>query len=158
MLLKTMNIPRLRIATLLLSLAIASGGAASALPQPVQTKPKPLKDSAPPEPSPTDPAPVKPHPLTLVVGIDLAGKVTLNLEPAGSTDNTRPLVKRLRRIFAERTRNRVYEPGGEKEMRIAKLVYITAPESAKYVAVVRVINAIKLAGGNPIGLQIDDTK
>jgi biopolymer transport protein ExbD len=142
----------------MIALALMSGCAEAKLLPQVETKPKRFKDLVPDEPPQVDPAQIKPHPLTLVVGIDHAGKVTLNLEPAGSTDNTRPLVKRLRRIFAERTRNRAYEPGGEKEMRIAKAVFIKAPKSTKYVAVVRVIDAIRLAGGNPIGMQIDDTK
>jgi biopolymer transport protein ExbD len=141
----------------MLSLAILSGYPQAKPLQQVETKPPRFKDLVPKEPPPTDPALIKPNPLTLVVGIDRAGKVTLNLDPAGTTDNTRPLVKRLKRIFAERERNRVYEPGGEEEMRIAKAVFIRAPKSARYVAVVKVINAIKSAGGNPIGLQVDDT-
>ena len=153
-----MNTSSLPIASLMLSLAIMSGYAEAKLLQQVDPKPKRFKDLLPDEPPPTDPALIKPNPLTLEIDIDLTGKVTLNREPAGTTDNTRPLLKRLKRILAERERNRVYAPGGEEEMRIAKAVFITAPSSARYAAVVRVINAIKAAGGNPIGLQIDDTK
>jgi biopolymer transport protein ExbD len=142
----------------MLSLALMSGYAEAKLLQQAETKPKPFKDLVPAEPPPTDSAPIKPNPLTLVVGIDVAGNVTLNLESAGTTDNTRPLVKRLKRIFAERKQNRVYEPGAETEMKIAKAVLIRAPESARYAAVVRVVDAIRAAGGNPIGLEIDDTK
>jgi len=153
-----MNTLRLTIAPLMLSLAILSGYAGAKPLQQGETKPKRLKDLLPDEPPPIDPALIKPHPLTLVVSIDLAGKVMLNRERAGTTDNTRPLVKRLKRIFAERRRNRAYEPGGEAEMTLAKAVFIRAPQSARYVAVVRVVDAIKAAGGNPIGLQVDDTK
>jgi biopolymer transport protein ExbD len=140
----------------MLSLAIMSGYPEAKLLQQPETKPERLKDLLPDEPPPVDPALIKPHPLTLVVSIDLAGKVMLNHERAGTTDNTRPLLKRLKRIFAERKRNRAYEPGSEAEMKIAKAVFIRAPKSARYVAVVRVVDAIKAAGGNPIGLQIDD--
>lgn len=153
-----MNTSRLLIASLMLSLAIMPGRAEAKLLQQVEIKPKPFKDLVPDEPPPTDPALIKPNPLTLEVVIDLAGKVTLNRERAGTTDNTRPLVKRLKRIFAERERNRVHEPGADEEMRIAKAVFVRAPSSARYVAVVKVIDAIKSAGGNPIGLQVDDTK
>jgi biopolymer transport protein ExbD len=45
-----------------------------------------------------------------------------------------------------------------EEDRIAKAVFVKAPRSMKYVEVVKVIDAIKGAGGNPIGIQIDDTK
>jgi biopolymer transport protein ExbD len=154
----TMNTLRLPIATLMLSLAIMSGCAEAKLLQQVETKPRPFKDLVPNEPPPTDPALIKPNPLTLEVDIDITGKVTLNRERAGTTDNTRPLLKRLKRIFAERERNRVYEPRGEEEMRIAKAVFVRAPSSARYVAVVRVIDAIRSAGGSPIGLHVDDSK
>jgi len=153
-----MNISRLALASFMLSLVILSGHAEAKLLQQGEPKPKRFRDLVPNEPPPIDPALIKPNPLTLVVGIDLAGKVTLNLKPAGTTSNTRLLVKRLKRILAERKHNRVYEPGAEEEMRIASAVFIRAPKSARYVAVVRVIDAIKSAGGNPIGLQIDDTK
>jgi|GEM_PF-3111010 len=140
----------------MLSLAILSGHAGAKPLQQVDTKSERLRDSAPEQLPPADPAQIKPHPLTLEVVIDLAGNVTLNLEPAGTTRNTRPLVKRLKRVFAERERNRVYAPGAEAEMKIAKAVFVRVPSSARYVAVVKVIDAIKAAGGNPIGLQIDD--
>lgn len=151
-----MNTLRLPIAALMLSLALMSGYVEAKPLQEGQTKPKRFKDLLPDEPPPVDPALIKPNPLTLVVSIALTGKVTLNFESAGTTDNTKPLVKRLKRILAERKQKRVYEPGGEEERRIAAAVFIRAPKSTRYVAVVRVIDAIKAAGGNPIGLQIDD--
>lgn len=138
------------------SLAILPGHAGAKLPQQGETKPKRFRDFVPEQPPPTDPALIKPNSLTLVVDIDLAGKVTLNHKPAGTTRNTRPLAKRLKQIFAEREQNRVYEPGGEAEMKVAKAVFMRVPKSARYVAVVRVVDAIKAAGGNPIGLQIAD--
>jgi biopolymer transport protein ExbD len=140
----------------MLSLAILFGCAETKLSQQIETRPKPFRDFVPDKPPPTDPAQIKPHPLTLEVVIDAAGKVTLNLEPVGTTDDTRPLMKRLKRIFARRKQNRVYEPGGEEEMRIARSVLIRAPKTTRYVAVVRVVDAVKAAGGDPIGLQVDD--
>lgn len=154
----TMNTLRLTIASLMLSLAMMAGYVEAKPLQQGETKPKRLRDLVPDEPPPGDPARIRPHPLTLEVVIDLAGTVTLNLAPAGTTDDTRPLVKKLKRIFAERKQKRVYEPGGEEEMRIAKAVFIRAPVSTRYAAVVRVVNAIKSAGGDPIGLQTDDPK
>lgn len=153
-----MNTLRLTIASLMLSLAIMSGYADAKPPQQGETKPKRFRDLVPDEPPPGDPALIKPNPLTLEVVIDLKGKVTLNLAPAGTTDNTRPLLKRLKQIFAEREQNRVYEPGGEEEMKIAKAVFIRAPKSTRYAAAVKVVDAIMSAGGNPIGLQIDNPK
>jgi biopolymer transport protein ExbD len=153
-----MNTSRLPIAALLLSLAILSGHAEAKLLQQGETKPKRFKDLLPDEPRPTDPALIKPNPLTLEVRIDLAGKVTLNLQPMGTTNNTRPLVKRLKRIFAEREQNRVSQPGAETEIKIAKAVFIRAPKSTRYAAVVKVVDAIRSAGGDPIGVHVDDMK
>lgn len=151
-----MNTSRLPIAALMLWLALVSGYAEAKPLQQEETKPKRFKDLLPQELPPVDPALIKPNPLTLVVIIDLTGKVTLNHEGVGTTDNTKPLVKRLKRILAERKQKRVYEPGGEEERRIATAVFVRVPKTARYGAVVRVIDAIKSAGGNPIGLQIDD--
>jgi biopolymer transport protein ExbD len=39
---------------------------------------------------------------------------------------------------------------------IEKTVFVKAPKSIKYGEVVKVIDAIKLAGATPVGLQIDD--
>lgn len=153
-----MNTSRLPVASLLLALAILSGYAGAKPLQQGETKPKRFRDLVPDAPPPTDPALVKPNPLTLVVGIEPDGKVTLNLEPAGTTDDTRPLVKRLKHIFAERKRKRVYEPRAEAKMKIATAVYIRAPSSARYAAVVKVVDAVKTAGGDPIGLHVDDAK
>jgi biopolymer transport protein ExbD len=42
------------------------------------------------------------------------------------------------------------------EDRIEKTVFVKAPRAAKYGDVVKVIDAIKGAGANPVGLQVDD--
>jgi biopolymer transport protein ExbD len=124
-------------------------------------KPTRFKALVPSEPPETT-EPIKPNPLTLVVSIESDFSLKLNLDAAGSTNDTAPLSTRLTQIFKERRDNRAYEPGKENRMdlpeeeRIAKAVFVKAPRSLKYVEVVKVIDAIKGAGGNPIGLQIDD--
>jgi len=40
--------------------------------------------------------------------------------------------------------------------RIEKTVFVKAPRSLAYGEVVKVIDAIKAAGANPVGLQVDD--
>jgi len=42
------------------------------------------------------------------------------------------------------------------EQRIEKTVFVKAPRTMKYGDVVKVIDAIKGAGANPVGLQVDD--
>jgi biopolymer transport protein ExbD len=39
---------------------------------------------------------------------------------------------------------------------VEKTVFIKSPRSVKYGEVVRIIDAVKQAGAQPIGLQIDD--
>jgi biopolymer transport protein ExbD len=43
-----------------------------------------------------------------------------------------------------------------EDERIEKTVFVKAPRSLKYGEVVKVIDAIKGAGANPVGLQVDD--
>ena len=44
----------------------------------------------------------------------------------------------------------------KEDERIEKTVFVKAPRAAKYGDVVKVIDAIKGAGANPVGLQVDD--
>jgi biopolymer transport protein ExbD len=124
-------------------------------------KPTRFKALVPTEPPQTN-EPVKPNPLTLVVTIEKDLSLKLNLDNAGSVNDPAPLSQRLTQVFRERRENRAYAPGMEsrqdlsEEERIAKAVFVKAPRSMGYGDVVKVIDAIKGAGGNPIGLQIDD--
>ena len=124
-------------------------------------KPTRFKALVPSEPPPSQ-EPVKPNPLTLVVSIEKDLGLKLNLDAVGSVNDTAPLSQKLAATFQERRQTRAYAPGMENRMdlpeeeRIAKAVFVKAPRSMKYVEVVKVIDAIKGAGGNPIGLQIDD--
>ena len=124
-------------------------------------KPTRFKALVPTEPPPSN-EPIKPNPLTLVVSIDKDLKLKLNTDDIGSVNDTGPLSTKLAAIFQDRRVNHAYEPGKEtrvdlpEEERIAKAVFVKAPRSLPYGEVVKVIDAIKGAGGNPIGLQIDD--
>ncbi|MFV0388853.1 MAG: biopolymer transporter ExbD [Pyrinomonadaceae bacterium] len=118
-------------------------------------KPSKFDAKVPAEPDKdADQAIVKPNPLTLVVSIDKGTKgVKLNQDDAGDTSNTKPLTDRLTEIFKDRTNQGVFRTGSNE---IEKTVFIKAPKSVPYGDVVRVIDAAKLAGASPIGLQIDD--
>ena len=123
-------------------------------------KPTRFKALVPNEPPPSN-EPIKPNPLTLVVSIDKDLKLKLNTDDAGSVNDTAALSKKLSDTFQERRASHAYEPGKEtrvdlpEEERIAKAVFVKAPRSLAYGDVVKVIDAIKGAGGSPIGLQID---
>ncbi|MDT7543584.1 MAG: biopolymer transport protein TolR [Acidobacteriota bacterium] len=124
-------------------------------------KPTRFKALVPSEP-PKEQQAVKPNPLTLVVSIEKDLKLKLNLDDVGSVNDPAALSQALTNTFRQRRENRAYAPGMEnrtelpEEDRIAKAVFVKAPRSLKYVEVVKVIDAIKGAGGNPIGLQVDD--
>lgn len=89
---------------------------------------------------------VEPNPYTVVVAVDLESRLKINNEEtdavAGSPEN---LVTRLREIFALRAENLVNE----------RTVFIKAPRKLDYGSVVHIVDAVKLAGGDPISLQID---
>lgn len=97
---------------------------------------------------------VKPNPLTLVVGINRDTKaVTLNNEPFGDVSDPEKLTNRLREIFKEREANGAFREGTNE---VEKTLFVKAPKLVKYGDVVKVIDAAKIAGAEPIGLQIDD--
>jgi len=104
---------------------------------------------------------LKPNPLTLVsISNDL--QLKLNQDSIGSVNDTGPLGLRLTQLFQQRKQTRAFKPGMETrsdlpdEERLEKTVFVKAPRSVKYGDVVKVIDAIKGSGANPIGLQVDD--
>ena len=105
---------------------------------------------------------LKPNPLTLVVSISNDLQLKLNQDNMGSVNDTAPLSSKLRQVFQQRKEQRAYKPGMEtrvdvpEEERIEKTVFIKAPRGMRYEDVVKVIDAIKGAGANPVGLQVDD--
>ena len=65
-------------------------------------------------------------------------------------------------MFADRLQNHAYSyemiarTDLPDALRIQKTVFIKAPRAMDYGDVVKVIDGIKVAGGAPIGLQVDD--
>lgn len=118
-------------------------------------KPSRFEAKVPAEPKPEEKdAVVKPNPLTLVIAINNSDKsVTLNNEKFGDVTNTEDLTNKLNQVFTERTSNGTFREGTNE---VEKTVFVKAPRSAKYGEVVKVIDAAKIAGAQPIGLQIDD--
>lgn len=117
-------------------------------------KPSRFEAKVPSEPDPQqDLSQIKPNPLTLVVTIANDLKLKLNQDELGSVNDTGPLGQRLSGLFAQRKEQRAYRPGTEE---VERTVFVKAPRSLKYGEVVKVIDAIKGAGANPVGLQIDD--
>ena len=122
-----------------------------------------------------DVARLKPNPLTLMVSVSSELELNLNRNPGprrgdlcfdevpnGMGGDPDKLRKWLKCLFDERTRQHAYKVGMETrtdvpaEQRTEKTVFINASRSIKYGDVLRVVNALKGAGANPIGLKLDD--
>lgn len=126
-------------------------------------KPSRFKADIPTQRDPNeDLSQLKPNPLTLVVSISPDLQLRLNQDAMGSVNDTGGLSIRLQQVFQQRKELRAYKPGMETrsdlsdEERIEKTVFVKAPRSLHYGEVVKVIDAIKGAGANPVGLQVDD--
>lgn len=126
-------------------------------------KPSRFKADIPTQRDPNeDLSQLKPNPLTLVVSVGSDLQLRLNQDSMGSVNDTTSLSMRLAQVFAQRKEQRAYKPGMEtrsdlpEDERIEKTVFVKAPRSLPYGDVVKVIDAIKGAGANPVGLQVDD--
>ena len=117
-------------------------------------KPSRFEAKVPAEPKNEQQLDVKPNPLTLVVSINRENRsISLNNESAGSVDDPTALTAKLSEIFKQRETNGVFR---ENTNEVEKTIFLKSPKLAKYGDVVKVIDAAKLAGAAPIGLQIDD--
>jgi hypothetical protein len=102
-------------------------------------------------------SPFRINPLLLHVSVykNGEGSVTYGFDNQKLWDlaNVSPLKTELNYIFELREKNLVYE---ECSKRIMKTVVLHASRSIKYGDVVKVIDAVKSSGAEPIVLQIDD--
>jgi biopolymer transport protein ExbD len=106
---------------------------------------------------------INPDPNTLVVTIKMDRTLMLNaIENVGSVGDTGRLSAMLVDLFQQRKQNHDYRydlrdrPDLPEDVRVQKTVFIKAPRSIPYADVMRVLDGIKGAGANPVGLQIDD--
>ena len=117
-------------------------------------KPSRFEAKVPAEPKDDQQVDVKHNPLTLVVAINSSDKsITLNNEPAGDVSDPTALTNRLSEVFKQRESEGAFREGTNE---VEKTLFIKSPRSVRYGDVVKVIDAVKVAGAQPIGLQIDD--
>jgi len=126
-------------------------------------KPTNFKARIPGEPKMPDNA--NSHPNSLVVAINADSTLRLNTETSvGTVREPEKLVKMLAAVFKQRAENRVYAQDKEFRMdlteteRLEKTVFIKAPRGIAYGNVIKVIDAVKIAGADPISLQIDELR
>lgn len=83
------------------------------------------------------------------------------LQDMGTVDEPLKLVQTLANLFQERARNHVYRyemlsrTDIPEKFRIQKTVFIKAPRSIPYGEVTKIVDSVKGAGADPIGLQLD---
>ena len=95
----------------------------------------------------------KPNPNFLLVKLQADSKIFLNTESSGDLKNTAPLKEKLREIFKQRENFGVLRPGTNE---VEKTVFIAAPPTVKFADVIKLIQAAKDAGAEPVGLQLED--
>ena len=95
----------------------------------------------------------EPNPYTLVVAINSEKNLRLNKDEFGTLDDTEKLISELNNIFQKRETNGAF---AENTNEIQKTVFVKAPRTLPYGEVVKLVDAVKIAGANPISLQIDD--
>jgi biopolymer transport protein ExbD len=104
-----------------------------------------------------------PNPHTLIVAINSDATLKINnKDDFGTVEAPEKLIEKLSEIFRKRSENHAYSVGAEsrndltEDEKIEKTVFIKAPRAIDYGRVAKVIDAVKIAGANPISLQIDD--
>ncbi len=101
------------------------------------------------------------HTLVVTVQPDRTLKLNRLTTDMGSVADPAKLSEFLVALFAERKKNRVYREDMiaridlPEERRIEKTVFIKAPRGIPYGEVTKVIDALKGAGAEPVGLQLD---
>jgi biopolymer transport protein ExbD len=104
-----------------------------------------------------------PDPKTLVVSIQPDRTLKLNglTDDMGTVEDTSKLSNFLVSLFKQRKANHAYRAEMlsridlPEDYRIEKTVFIKAPRSIAYGEVVKVIDGLKGAGADPVGLQLD---
>jgi biopolymer transport protein ExbD len=97
---------------------------------------------------------------TLTVTITADRIITLNTESLGTLNDTAPLASKLSALFQERIAQRAYLPGFESRSdlpimdRIPRTVLLRPSRSLGYGDVLQLIELLKEAHADPIGLQI----
>ena len=109
-------------------------------------------------------ASAKMSPRTLIVNVNKDQKVELtrggNVIAEGQVADTSAIGKALSDEFKLRKDQGIYKEGMESstappDEKIERTVFVKAPQTFKYGDVVKVIDTVKGAGANPVGLQTE---
>ena len=126
---------------------------------------KPSRFTAKVPAEPRHDLPLQPNDKTLVVTIEPDHTLRLNaFSDMGTVEDPSKLNLKLVSLFEERTRNKVYRDDMRDRfdlpdrLRVEKTVFIKAPRNMPYGRIMQVMDGLKGAGAEPIGLQLDDLK
>lgn len=116
------------------------------------SKPTAFKAKVPAEPQ--GKKDLTPNPNTLLVSVKNDFSLELNrVSDFGTVEDSQKLIERLQAEFEKREREGNFRAGTNE---IEKTVFIKAPKNLNYGSVAKVVDAVKMSGAEPIGLQIDD--
>lgn len=89
---------------------------------------------------------------TIAVTVDAERRVFFRNEQVGTTEDVVTLKKRVRQVI-ESNKQKARELSGKEPDTTVSTVFLKAPDNMTYGDVSKVVEALKEAGGNPIGLQ-----
>jgi biopolymer transport protein ExbD len=87
--------------------------------------------------------------------LDEAGKLKLNMTDAGTVSDPDQLRNKLRDIFKERENKGVFREGTNE---VEKTVFLRMSPAGKYGNFMKLVETVKGAGAQPIGIQFDEVK
>jgi biopolymer transport protein ExbD len=96
---------------------------------------------------------VRPNPLTLVAMLETDGRLTLNNEDTGMISDRKRLENKLTEVFKDREARGVLREGTNE---VEKTVFLKVSKSSKYGDFIKLVEAVRGAGAEPVGIQIDD--
>lgn len=115
-------------------------------------KPSAFKTKVPSMPTSDHDLPSNPN--TLIVKVKSDYSLELNYQnDFGTVENSAKLIESLQAEFKKREIEGNLREGTNE---IEKTVFIKAPKNIDYGSVAKVVDAVKLSGAEPIGLQIDN--
>jgi biopolymer transport protein ExbD len=116
------------------------------------SKPTAFRAKIPNEPKGEQILPSNPKYLVVIVNPD--NSLKLNRENnMGTIEDAEKVTEKLREVFDYRSKNGILRDNSNE---VEKTVFIKAPKNLYYGSVAKVVDAVKLSGAEPIGLQIDD--
>lgn len=115
-------------------------------------KPTAFKAKIPAEPTESLDLPANPN--TLIVTVNADSTLKLNqFDDYGTVEDSEKIQTELRKVFERRAANGVFRVDSNE---VERTVFIKAPKNINYGSVAKVVDAVKLSGADPVGLQIDD--